>query len=623
MNTEAFKQILDCANEVVHVFDESGKLLYVNKMAEFRTGVSAQSVENHSYFDVETTLEKSEQWASWLKVSRERINETFSGEYRNLKSDETFPVEINICLVTFENSLWYVASARDIQGRVETERALAESKEALEQTSKLARVGGWDLDLVRSRLYWTDMTKEIHEVPPDYVPDFQTAVNFYKEGESRDAIVNGLKGALEEGGPMGVKEVQIVTAKGNDLWVRAVGDIERDENGIPMRIYGSFQDIDDQKRTELKLEESLRLLSDLTSNMPGAVYQFEIEPEGTVKYNFVSSGISRLYPNLELPNQGRLEELLGKIVSPLDFRRVQLAILHSAKSLDSFHVEFRHPNLKMLRWFESSAQPKRNEKGTLIWHGYLQDITDRKRRRAELQEFVDVTAEQNKRLLNFTYIISHNIRSHVANLLGIIAILDDDSADVKNHFLPLMRQSVANLDESIKNLNEVVSIQTRVGLNMAVVSLREWVNKTIMNLRVAIEDSGAMVQNEVAEEFTIYTNPAYIESVLLNIISNSIKYRHPDRTAEISVYASKSDDQVMIEVVDNGLGIDMEKYRDVVFGMYKTFHAHRDSKGLGLYITKTQVEALGGRIQMESEVGKGTRVTVTFKNRHEPSLDHR
>ena len=621
MNIEAFKQILDCVNEVVHVFDESGKLLYVNSMAENRTGVSSEGVEAHSYFDIETTLQNSDEWTTWLKVSREKVNVTFSGEYRNLKSDETFPVEINICLVDFDGSLWYVATARDIQGRVETERALAESKEALEQTSKLARVGGWDLDLVNNRLYWTEMTKEIHEVPPDYVPDFQTAVNFYKEGESRNAIVNGLKGALEEGGPMGVMEVMIVTAKGNELWVRAVGDIVRDEHGNPLRIYGSFQDIDDQKRTELKLEESLRLLSDLTSNMPGAVYQFEIESDGMVKYNFVSSGIKRLYPNVDLPRMGKLEDLLDIIVSPLDFRPVQLAILQSAKSLEPFHVEFRHPDHKNLRWFESSAQPKRNENGTVVWHGYLQDITDRKRRRAELQEFVDVTAEQNKRLLNFTYIISHNIRSHVANLLGIIGVLDDENTDVKNDFLPLMRQSVDNLDESIKNLNEVVSIQTRVGLNMSLVSLREWVNKTVMNLRVAVEESGAVIHNQVPDDFQIYTNPAYIESILLNLISNSIKYRHPDRHPEITIHASKSDEQIVIEVVDNGLGIDMEKYRDVVFGMYKTFHAHRDAKGLGLYITKTQVEALGGRIQLESEVGKGTRVSVTFKNRHEPRLD--
>ncbi|MEM7182928.1 MAG: PAS domain-containing protein, partial [Spirochaetota bacterium] len=142
---------------------------------------------------------------------------------------------------------------------METENELQNVKDLLYRTNRVARIGGWEVDLLYNQLSWTDVTREIHEVEPDFIPDIATAINFYKEGESRDKIQALVADAIENGKAYNV-ELQIITAKGNELWVRAIGQVEFEEN-TAVRLYGTFQDIDLEKKYRLRIqknEESLK-----------------------------------------------------------------------------------------------------------------------------------------------------------------------------------------------------------------------------------------------------------------------------------------------------------------------------------------------------------------------------
>ena len=124
-------------------------------------------------------------------------------------------------------------------------------------------------------------------------------------------------------------------------------------------------------------------------------------------------------------------------------------------------------------------------------------------------------------------------------------------------------------------------------------------------------DSGASIQlgGNCTE---VYTNPAYFESILQNLVSNAIKYRSPERSPIVQINLIQENDYVLLEVTDNGLGIDLQKYGSRIFGMYKTFHRNKDAKGLGLFITKTQIEAINGKIEIASTVNMGTSFKVYF-----------
>ena len=112
------------------------------------------------------------------------------------------------------------------------------------------------------------------------------------------------------------------------------------------------------------------------------------------------------------------------------------------------------------------------------------------------------------------------------------------------------------------------------------------------------------------EEICIEYNPAYLESIILNLLSNAIKYRDPEKKPMVTINLFQENENVFLTVSDNGLGIDMEKHGDKLFGMYKTFHGNKNSKGIGLFITKNQIESMGGTIKVESEPGKGTTFEI-------------
>lgn len=240
------------------------------------------------------------------------------------------------------------------------------------------------------------------------------------------------------------------------------------------------------------------------------------------------------------------------------------------------------------------------------------NITPLMKKQEELQQVIDITAGQNKRLLDFTYIVSHNIRSHVANLSGMIDTIDMDDEQDRNYTLGMLKKSVAALDDTIHNLNEIISIQANTNLPEREMNIWEEVQKVLVIIQTNIIASNATVELNFSNNEKICTNPAYLESILLNLLINAIKYKSYDHDPLISISLTKDASYLILAVRDNGLGIDLKKYRDRLFGMYNTFHGNKDAKGLGLFIIKTQIETLNGKIEAESEPGKGSTFKVYF-----------
>lgn len=246
--------------------------------------------------------------------------------------------------------------------------------------------------------------------------------------------------------------------------------------------------------------------------------------------------------------------------------------------------------------------------------GQITDISALKIAEKGLKEVLELSTDQNQRLRNFAHIVSHNLRSHSGNFEMLLEIFREEQPDLKdNEVVEMLFRSSVNLKETIAHLNEVAMINTAVVENIHSLNLHNYVDKALRSINVIIQKSGLIVHNNIPEEYNVFALPAYLESIILNFTTNAVKYRSSERQPFLKFSAHKTKDYIELQIEDNGIGINLQKHGDKLFGMYKTFHSHEDARGLGLFITKNQIEAIGGKVQAQSEEGRGTIFTLFFK----------
>lgn len=224
-------------------------------------------------------------------------------------------------------------------------------------------------------------------------------------------------------------------------------------------------------------------------------------------------------------------------------------------------------------------------------------------------------AEQNMRLEQFAYIISHNLRAPMARLVGLASVLRrSGDEEEKTEIIDLMVRSTADFDEVFKDLSMILSIQKLSPAVYSTVPLEQVTQKVMRQLSVEASETNVDVTTDFSEVPLLHSLPQYVESIFFNLISNSIKYRSPERSPMISVRSRRENGTTQIIFSDNGLGIDLNRHRDTVFNLYKRFHFHVEGKGLGLYLVRTQVEALGGTIRIESDPKIGSVFTISLQH---------
>jgi len=241
------------------------------------------------------------------------------------------------------------------------------------------------------------------------------------------------------------------------------------------------------------------------------------------------------------------------------------------------------------------------------------DISIQIEKEQDLNRTLEILSEQNKRLLNFAHIVSHNLRSHAGNFKMLLDIIEtEDNPEIIQETLTYIRTNSDDLNETIDNLKELVDLQSDLKPMKEHLNLFQYLQKMIVLLSEEFVRHNVEYSINIPEHVTVYYNPAYLESVLLNFSTNAVKYSHPKKTPKIHYDFSYEDGIKTLSISDNGLGIDLKKHGELIFGMYKTFHKHPNSRGIGLFMSKNQIEAMGGKVTVESEVGEGTSFKIYF-----------
>jgi PAS domain S-box-containing protein len=244
---------------------------------------------------------------------------------------------------------------------------------------------------------------------------------------------------------------------------------------------------------------------------------------------------------------------------------------------------------------------------------HVADVTPMKTLDKELQRSNQIIKEQNNRLLNFANIVSHNLSTYAFNLETMLDFIDEaKTEEEEKELMGYLRTISKNFSSTIKNLNEVADAQNHGKLKYEWLNLYDYIEKATSMLCKQVKDTHALILNRIDTTLLLWANPAYLDSIILNFLTNALKYRHPGRLPLIELTTAVEGRELAFRIRDNGLGIDLKRHGKDLFGMYNTFHGNDDAKGIGLFITKFQAEAMGGRIGVESSVNEGSTFSVYF-----------
>ncbi|MEH6769750.1 PAS domain-containing sensor histidine kinase [Maribacter arcticus] len=265
-----------------------------------------------------------------------------------------------------------------------------------------------------------------------------------------------------------------------------------------------------------------------------------------------------------------------------------------------------------IKWIYWDVRPWRNAKGEI--GGLLTHSGDVTHQRKKNLEIAQKLTNQNKQLADFTHITSHNLRAPVANLNSLLEIynLSENEIDREDIF-DKFETVIIHLTSTLNTLTEALITKTRdPSEDLEDVNLDYVLKNTTEILSGKILKSGAIIKSNFSKVSKIRYNRIYLESIFLNLVGNALKYKHEERVPEIYITTEVEDKKTILKFKDNGLGIDLERHGHKLFGLNKVFHRHPDAKGFGLFLTKTQIDVMGGDISATSKVNEGTTFTINF-----------
>ncbi|MFD0766277.1 PAS domain S-box protein [Mucilaginibacter lutimaris] len=496
----------------------------------------------------------------------------------------------------------------DISGKKQTEQTLEISEKTFRNAFEyspigvvLVSVGGNFLQVNKSiceLLGYTAeemMTKTFQEIThPD---DLEADLTLLQR--TLDKEINSYK-----------MEKRYLKKDGSIIWTLLHVALVRDKSEEPLYFVSQIKDITERKHNEQLLRESERRWIFASEGSGGGIWDLDLVNNtifhskqclsmiGLDEHDF--SNIPGQWTALVHPDDR--EKYVNDVKDYIDGKTGMYTNQHRVLCKDGTY-----------KWILDRGKvieyDKNNKPARII--GTHTDITEQKQQEQQLRETLNVVSGQNNRLLNFAYIVSHNLRTHASNFKMIMDVLADPatSEEEKKELSAHLTRVSDQLNETITNLNEVVSIQTNTDIQKSEVDLLTYFKRAIALLNNDISLYGIDIDNRIPADKALVYSPAYLESIILNLVSNAIKYRTATGQPQIIIDYFVENGKQGFTVTDNGIGIDLKKHGNDLFGMYKTFNGNRDARGMGLFITKNQIEAMGGKIEVDSEPGRGT----TFK----------
>lgn len=407
-------------------------------------------------------------------------------------------------------------------------------------------------------------------------------------------------------------EYRFQCADGTYKYILDRGFLVKDDTGKVIRMIGAMQDVTQRK----KEEQRLKLLETAITQSKESIMISEINEDKSKVPKIVF--VNQAFFNI---TGYKTKDVIGNpatLFLTKDAVRDDISKINDAlkKKTDFTFEGLNQKKSGEEYWVNFSMIPIVNYNNKYThWISTHRDVTVEKQREKEREQLILELTQNNKDLKQFSYITSHNLRAPLSNLTGIINLIEDIEIEDEElrELINGFTISTLQLNQTINDLMKVIIIKDKPSIEKEELSVLDTLEKVKKQVSSALASKNPIINTDISQD-VIYGNSAYFESILLNLVTNSLKYSKPDTQLKINISCEKNTSFTVFRFKDNGIGIDLYRNRDKIFGLYQRFHDIPDSKGLGLYLVKSQVESMGGTISVDSEVNVGTTFKITFKN---------
>lgn len=583
-----YLELIEASTDGVIVVDYNGRILFSNKKAK-----ELLMHETDDILGQEIGLPLVKDDVSELELPR--------------KDGSSRIVEMLTVELVWKSKNAYLCNLRDITEKKIAENELRYQEELLEQTGKMAKVGGWEFIPGGETVYWTKVTKEIHEVPEDYCATYDEALSFFP-GESGELLKRAINSAITQGKPFELT-LELITAAGNHRWVHTKATPEIYKSKC-IRLAGVFQDITRQKEAELALQRNEERFRVALSDSSIIVWQQDLDLRYTWIYN-----VNEAFKQEEVIGK-KDEELLNKPEEIETLTSIKKQVIQTGQSTSEV-VKTTLNNQPF--FYKLTVEPLYDIDQKIIGVTCVSiDITDLKLTERKLEKAVKKAQESDKLKSAFLANMSHEIRTPMNGIMGFADLLKkpDLSGERQQEFIKIIHDSGKRMLNIIDELVDIAKIESgQVELHKKEMLINELIDNVHKFFSNEANSKGIELKTNKGlydTDCLVCTDKNKLNQILGNLVKNAIKYTDK---GFIEIGYTKEGNYIRFYVKDTGTGIS-EDQRDKIFERFRqadmSIHRDYEGAGLGLSISKAYVELLGGEIWMTSKMNEGSTFYFTI-----------
>lgn len=614
--------------------DLKGKFLTFNSSGAEMLGYTREEILKLSLYDI-VPLNRADELTDYLNGLHETVALKGQMVLQNKNGLARVWTFNNVLARNSDTSAYVICNAIDVDERYHLINDLKRTKEMLEQTNKVARIGGWEFDFHRHKLYLTDMAREIHGLGID--GELPNSLDYYKEGYSRDMIAMAIEQAITKGISWDL-ELQIINVKGEEIWVRAIGYPEM-ENGECKRLFGAIQDINERKTAEMEIITSRRLTNDIlhaasevciiATNLKGEIIVFNTGAEKLLGYS-ASEVIGKQRVNLFHVSEEMVkvaEEFAVVAGNEGDFSQRLRQIDAAKREFTYVRKDGTHCLVSLIGTAIRNAQ---NE--ITGYMGVAMDITARK----EIEKALITAKEQAEQgsvaKSEFLANMSHEIRTPLNGIIGFTdLVLKTNLNETQVQYLSIVNQSANTLLGIINDILDFSKIEAgKLELEVAKFDLYEMACQATDIIMYAIQSKGLEMLLNISSDLPrfIWSDAIRLKQILVNLLGNAAKFTEKGEIElKIEVLSAEGDEtRLRFGVRDTGVGIQLDK-QSKIFDAFTQEDGSVTKKyggtGLGLTISNRLLGLMGSQLQLKSRPGSGSffYFDVSFKSERGDAIE--